>query len=385
PAIQSDPTIRTLIEKKNQAEADMQTLLKQYREKHPVVIKARANLKFLDESIETEKRRIIENLKTKAEGQLSVQQGRILEAAEPPERPVGPDRMRIVLLVTLGVLIANLVVLFLTDYFDDTIHVMEDLERKGILVPFLGPLPLIREKETGRKPVQLATKLSESAKVEILEAFRYLRVAINFSAPPEALKLLAITSCLPAEGKSFMSLNVAASLAMDGNKTLLVDADLRRPTIHESFDVENDTGLSNYLTGNVDFNAMVKESYIENLSLFTSGPTSPNPSEILGSDRMKLFLQDAVKVFDRVIIDCPPLTGIGDGFVIGSLIGHLILVVSAGKTPSDLIRHTQQQLDKMGIKLLGMVLNKMDVEKERYGGYTKHYYRTYNKYYRSNK
>ncbi len=380
PALQTDATLRELREKKNQQEAELTTLLRQYREKHPIVVKARANLKFLEESIRAEKNRIIENLKLQAEGRMQVSQGRVIEEAKIPKAPIGPNRSRIVLIAGLAELLLSLILIFLIDYFDDTIHSLEDLERKGILLPFLGPLPLLRGKRLADDQIPLITESDE--KSELAEAFRYLRVAINFSAPAEALKTLLVTSCLPNEGKSFVAQNIAVSLAMDGNKTLLIDADLRRPVAHRKFRLDNTTGLSNYLTSNLDFDSVVKESFVENFFIVVSGPVSPNPAEILGSDRMKNFLAEARRRFDRVIIDCPPLTGIGDGLVVGSLIGHVIIVISSGRTPADLIHHTQRQLEKTGTKVIGTILNRVDMEKERYGGYTKHYYQTYHRYYR---
>ncbi len=270
-------------------------------------------------------------------------------------------------------------VIFLIDHFDDTIHSMEDLQRKGILLPFLGPVPMLKGRHKSREAVMIYANTTE--KSELVESFRYLRVAINFSATPESLKILCITSCLPHEGKSFVSQNIAISLANDGNRTLLIDADLRRPTAHQAFRLDNSTGLSNYLTGNMEMETVVKETFVENLFVISSGPVSPNPAEILGSERMLKLLEQGKQKYDRLIVDCPPLTGIGDGFVVGSIIGHTILVISAGKTPAELIRHTQSHLDKAGIKVLGMILNKVDIDKERHGGYTKYYYHTYNRYY----
>ncbi len=380
PALQTDATLRELRDKKSQQEADLITLLRQYREKHPMVVKARANLQFLAESVRAEKNRIVENLKSQAEGRMQVSQGRVIEEAKTPKAPIGPDRSRIVLIAGLAELLLSLILIFLVDYFDDTIHSLEDLERKGISLPFLGPLPLLRGKRIEDDQIPLITDSDE--KSELAEAFRYLRVAINFSAPAESLKTLLVTSCLPGEGKSFVSQNIAVSLAMDGNKVLLIDADLRRPVAHKKFRLENTTGLSNYLTSNLDFDSVIKETFVENLFVVVSGPVSPNPAEILGSERMKILLAEAKRRFDRVIIDCPPLTGIGDGLVIGSMIGHVIMIISSGKTPADLVHHTQRQLEKTGTKVIGTILNRVDMEKERYGGYTKHYYQTYHRYYR---
>lgn len=379
PSIQTDETIRELKEKKSFLEAELTSLLRQYREKHPLIVKARANLVFIEESLKAEKARVIESLKSKAEGHLQVSHARILEEATVPKAPSGPNRPKIVLITALAEIFLCLLILFLLDYFDDTLHSLEDMERKGITLPFLGPIPLMKGKKI--KPDSTSLVTYHDRKSDIAESFRYLRVAINFSASPESLKNLVITSCLPSEGKSFISHNIAVSLALDGNRTLLVDADLRRPVIHERFRIENEIGLSNYLTSSLEFESVLKECFVENLTVVPSGPISPNPAEILGSEKMKNFLNEARKRFDRIIIDCPPLTGLGDGYVVGNLVGHVIIVIRAAHTPSDLITRTHKQLDKMGIKTIGVVLNQIDIEKERYSGYSKYYYHTYNRYY----
>ena len=140
------------------------------------------------------------------------------------------------------------------DYSDDSIRSLEDLERKGVMLPFLGPIPYIKGGVTGGK--------NESQKMfagyyqkdsQIAEAFRYLRVAINFSATPESLRTLVFTSCLPHEGKSFISHNMAISFAVDGNRTLIVDGDLRRPTIHQHFGVDRIFMMIYQRKKNVDY------------------------------------------------------------------------------------------------------------------------------------
>ncbi len=379
PAVQTDQTLRGLKEKESEIIAEIQSLSLQYRDKHPVMIKAKANLQFIRDSIRKEIQQIIKNLKSKARGKFKANPGRVIEEASVPQSPIPVDRKKIILMAALAQLALTCMIIFLIDHFDDTIHSMEDLQRKGVLLPFLGPVPLLKGMQKSREVMMLYAK--SSAKSELVEAFRYLRVAINFSATPESIKTLCLTSCLPHEGKSFVSQNMAISLASDGSRTLLVDADLRRPTCHQAFRLDNDTGLSNYLTGNLEIDAVTKETFVENLFVIPSGPVSPNPAEILGSERMIKLIEMAKQKYDRLIIDCPPLTGIGDGLVVGSLIGHTILVIRAGKTPAELIRITKSHLDKAGVKVLGMILNMVDLEKERLGGYTKYYYHTYNRYY----
>ena len=158
PSIQTDATIRSFREKKNFQEAELQQISKQYREKHPLMIKARANLKFLDESIEVEKMRVIEGLKTQAEGRFKVGQVRIIEEAKVPQKPVKSNRLIIVLVAGLGELILSLLLILLLDYFDDTIRSLEDFERKGMVLPFLGPVPLLKGKmwdQDQKKPWEL--------------------------------------------------------------------------------------------------------------------------------------------------------------------------------------------------------------------------------------
>ncbi len=378
PSIQTDATIRSFREKKSFQEAELQQLVKQYREKYPLMIKARSNLKFLEESIQMEKMRVIDGLKTQAEGRFKAGQVRIIEEAKINQKPVKNNRLIIVLVAGMAELVLSMLIILLLDFFDDTIRSLEDFERKGMVLPFLGPVPFLKKKVVDPSQKKIGNYYKNS---EVAEAFRYLRVAINFSASPESLKTLAFTSCLPHEGKSFATHNIAISFAMDGNRTLLVDADMRRPVVHTTFRMDNVTGLSNFLTSKIELETVIKESFIENLSIVTSGPASPNPGEILNSDRMRFFLEETRKRYDRVIIDCPPLTGLGDAYVVGSLLGQVVLVIHAGRTPVDLITHTQKQLGKAGVKILGVILSMVDMDKERHAGYSKHYYHTYSRYY----
>jgi capsular exopolysaccharide synthesis family protein len=379
PSIKSDATIRELREKRSELESELELNLKRYREKHPIIIKNRANLKFIEDSIQQEKTRIIESLKSQAEGEHQIASARIIQEAPVPERSIPRNKIRIILIAALAEIILCIILIALFDHFDDTIHSFDDFERKGLVLPFLGPIPLIKGAKGDPSRKALAGYYDKAS--GIAESFRYLRVAVNFSSTPEALRNLVITSCLPHEGKSFCAHNIAVSLAQDGNRTLIIDGDMRRPTLDRVFKLDNSTGLSNYLTSNLEHTSIMKETFIENLIAITSGPMSPNPGEILASDRMKGLIEKVRGEFDRIIIDCPPLVGIGDGLVVGSMVGHLILVIAAGKTPADLIRHTQAMIDRAKIKLIGIVLNMVDMEKERHRGYAKHYYHTYNRYY----
>lgn len=379
PTVRTDPTVRQLREQISALEVELESLRKEYREKHPLVIKAEAKLKFLRESIVAEKQRVIETLKQQAGGQYQVSHARVIEEAQLPKSPSGPNRSQMVLRQVGTEFVVICLLIFLWDYFDDTIHSPDDLARKGISMAFLGPVPLIKKEDVPRQ--ERALIVHHQRRSAVAESFRYLRVAINFSAPPEALKHLLFTSSLESEGKSFIAHNIAISLAQDGNRTLLIDADLRKPVAHRAFGIENLTGLSNYLTSEIEFDSVIRETFVENLWVVVSGPVSPNPAEILGSKRMAKFLTEARERFDRVIIDTTPLTGIGDPLVLGSLTNHVVFVIHAAKTPAEIIRRSKEVLEKSGIRIIGCILNEVDLEKERYGGFYKYYYKTYGGYY----
>lgn len=380
PAFQNDATLKELRRKESELQSEIDYLKRQYREKHPVMIKSRANLKFIQDTLNAQKKRILEDLKSQAQGEHRVTNARLLEEAKVNPYPLPVKRSKYIFIMGLAELLLSFVLVVLIDFFDHTIKSMEDLERKGVIMPFLGHLPLLKRKNRDKNTdIAIPVFLKETPEIE--EAFRYIRVAINFSGPPETLKTLVFSSCLPHEGKSFISSSIAVSLASDGNKTLLVDCDMRRPVVHKSFRADNNIGLTNYLTSNIEFESILKESFMENLTLVTAGPISPNPTQILSSARMKQFLEEARKRFDRIIIDCPPMTGIGDAVVVGSIIGQLIMVIGAGQTPIDLIKQNQKQLEKAQVKILGGILNMVDVQKERHSGYYKHYHHTYNRYY----
>ncbi|MBI4115779.1 MAG: polysaccharide biosynthesis tyrosine autokinase [Candidatus Omnitrophica bacterium] len=379
PSIRTDPTVRELEQKKSDIEVELTTLLKQYREKHPLVVKAQSNLTFIEQSLEVEKMKVLEDLKQQAEGRLQVSNARIIEEAEAPKSPSGPPRVRIVLMAVAAELVVVFLLLLIWDYFDDTIHSPDDLVQKGIGVPFLGPVPLIKEFDFPEKERFLITHYHRRS--HVAESFRYLRVAINFSAPPETLKTLVFTSSLPNEGKSFVAHNMAVSLAQDGNRTLFIDADMRKPVAHRVYRMENVAGLSNFLTSNISVDTIIRETFVENLWIMTSGPESPNPAEILNSKRMKDLLEVIRGRFDRIIIDAPPLTGIGDSLILGSITTHVVMVVRSAKTDVDIIKASKELLERAGIRVIGAVLNGVDIEKERYSGYYKHYYHSYNRYY----
>ena len=211
-------------------------------------------------------------------------------------------------------------------------------------------------------------------KSTIAEAYRSLRTNINFSRLDRNIRTMLVTSSGPQEGKSTTCSNLAVAMAQAGSSVLLIDADLRLPILHTYFNFNNQFGLTNALFDEENFRMYVRSTPIDNLGVLTSGPLPPNPSELLGSKRMASFLEIAKSKFDIIIFDSPPISTITDGVVLSSVVDGVILVVHAGGIEKEVVKACKQKLDAVKANVLGVVLNKVDIEKEKY-------YYSYYRYY----
>lgn len=204
------------------------------------------------------------------------------------------------------------------------------------------------------------------------EAYRMLRTNIHFSSISREIKIVAVTSSVPGEGKSTTACNYALSLAETGEKVLLIDCDLRKPTVHRNFKISNAAGLTNILLGEA-----AAESTIclagNGLSILTSGTLPPNPSEVLGSQRMKDFLHEMEKQYDYIVIDTPPLLAVADGQIISSMSDGVLLVVESKKTPKDSVLRSKELLKNVNANILGIILNKCEISNKKGYGYGYYY------------
>lgn len=212
----------------------------------------------------------------------------------------------------------------------------------------------------------------EKPKSPVSEAYRVLRTNIQFANVDMPLKALAITSSGPGEGKTTTISNLAITFAQTGSKVLLVDGDLRKPSIHKVYELSNSTGLVNVLAKQVSLSSCIQETFIENLFILTSGPTPPNPSELLQSDSMQKFVADVGELFDVVLIDTPPVCNVTDAAILSSLMDGIILVAASGKVKIENIKRAKDILDKVNANIVGVVLNKLDKNSNR--GYYNSYY-----------
>ena len=205
----------------------------------------------------------------------------------------------------------------------------------------------------------------------ISEQFNTIRTNIQFSSVDKKLNSILFTSSAPSEGKSTVSNNVAVTWAKQGETVVLVDADLRRPTIHKTFNVSNRVGLSSYLLGNASFEDVVQPTMVKNLFVITSGPIPPNPSELLGSMRTKDLINRLEDKFGLLIMDAPPVNTVTDAQVLAAQIDGVIMVVPQGIAEKAGVAHAKQLLDTVHANILGVIMNRVTKEKSQgyYGGY----------------
>ena len=287
--------------------------------------------------------------------------------------PLAPSKPNRTLILIIGLLLgAGLAVgyVFVKNYFDDTIKTPDDIENRKINV--LAWVPHFENTLAGDESVQfIVDKLPDSIPSE---AFRALRTRIQFSrVNTESLKTLLVTSSAPQEGKTTIAVNLAGSFAHSKKKVLLIDCDLRKPSVHKLFAANRTPGLIDYLTGNAKFNEVLNASTISNLSYITSGTIPPNPAEMLDSLEMRNFLKKLRDEYDLIILDSPPIIAVTDSEILTSMVDGTLLVVSSEHTEIEMMERSVELIRRENTQFLGTVLNNFSY-KSGYGSYYKYYY-----------
>lgn len=224
-----------------------------------------------------------------------------------------------------------------------------------------------KEKTGTTQPVSLISLVDPSSPV--VEQYRTIRTNIQFaSSADQSVKTLVVTSSGPSEGKTLTSANLAIVFAQARQNVLLVDADMRKPTIHKTFQLSNEAGLSTALSTGVTPEKIAQKTVIENLSILTSGPKPPNPSELLGSEKMNQIVKEARKQFDIVIFDMPPVVTVTDAQVMASKVDGTLLVARENWTRKDALSQAKESLDLVQARILGVIYNgaKQDKDKAYY-------------------
>lgn len=215
--------------------------------------------------------------------------------------------------------------------------------------------------------------VKDNPKSPISEAYRTLRTNIEFANPDSKLDIILVTSSGPAEGKSITTSNLALAMSEIGKKVLLIDCDLRKPSIHKKFNLSNNKGLSNLLIGECEFEDIVQK-YTENLYVLTSGTIPPNPSKMIESNRMELFLHKANGRFDFIIIDTPPVIAVADAQILSTMVKGVLLVVASAESEISGVKKAKELLDQVKANIIGVVLNKESNNSGKKYKYYHYYY-----------
>lgn len=236
------------------------------------------------------------------------------------------------------------------------------------------------KKDKGLLPTGKGTILSDDAPFFVKEAYKALRTNIIFSLPIDECKKIAVTSALAGEGKSTNCLNLAISFAQMGSKTIIIDADLRRPNISKLLDKKASPGLSNVLVGLSSLDDVICKTQYENLDAIFSGDIPPNPTELLISNRMSEMLEKLSESYDYIFIDCPPINVVTDASIISKYVSGMIMVVRQGETTKDDVLEAKNQLDFAGAKIIGTILNDAGDSGAAYKHKNYKYLKKYKKY-----
>jgi capsular exopolysaccharide synthesis family protein len=299
----------------------------------------------------------------------------VIDAAEVPGAPILPNTRRDLLLAAFGGCLLAAMLVFGFEYFDSRIKTPEEI-KTHLGLSFLGIVPRVgAAAASGEAPL-----LHSDVPVAFAEAIRALRTAVLFSSADEGARALVVTSTGPSEGKTVISSSLAITLAQAGQRTLVVDADMRRPRMHEALSVAQEPGLANVLVNDVKLEEATRATSVKNLSVLTAGHIPPNPAELLGSRKYLDVMADLKARYDWIIVDAPPVMPVTDAAVVAHAATGVVFVIGAEMTPRQTAQTAVEQLRGANAKFVGAVLNRVNVSRHAYY-YAPYYRKEYAKYY----
>lgn len=290
---------------------------------------------------------------------------KIMDRVKDPQIIMPSKNKYIILGPSVG-LIISILVIFVLEFMDDTLKTEEDI-KEHLDIPILGLIP--KERKSFDK---INSECIDNLDNSVIEAYRSLRTNIDFTSVYKNVKSILVTSTCPAEGKTTTSSMLAVLMALAGKKTLLIDCDLRKPNIHNMFNLSKMIGLSNVLMEETRLNEAINSSEIENLYVLTAGNSAPNPSEILSSDRMKELLQKLKSEFQYVILDSPPVGLVTDAQILAQYTDGCLFVLSSGKSKIKEAIKAKELIEYVNGRILGVSINKLK-DKTIYQKYGLHY------------
>jgi capsular exopolysaccharide synthesis family protein len=393
---------QTALQKENRIYADLQ------RQKENVVRTDSNAIQYrvLRDDVE-QKTALINSLREKQQaamvsaklGGLETSNISIIDQGEVPIRPISPKKgLNLFLAIIFGFL-GGVGLCFVLEYLDNTVKGPEDVEKIAGL-PSMGIIPHVPIGEDHKKKSPLMSGIGYSyktgepgqikeqqeigqfelinhwfPKVSIAEDYRTVRTSILLSFADNPPRSILVTSALPKEGKSVTVSNLSVAFAQLGERVLIVDTDLRRPRLHQIFEIAKQEGLSNYLTGSVAMKEAIQKTNIENIFLMPSGPIPPNPSELLNSKKMKHLIEETKESFDYIFFDTPPVLAVIDPLIISSMTDATMFVIKAGKTARKPFLNAIGELKRAKANILGVLFNELKMKKGELGFMD--YYRYY--------
>jgi len=285
----------------------------------------------------------------------------VLDYARLPHTPVSPRLVRSGILAGLLALLVGLALALLLDALDRSLKTQADIEER-VGLPFLGILPHVGE-------LRSDLVVAEEPQSPTAESCRLIRTSLQFTGMNRPLKRILITSAMPKEGKTLTSISLAVVMAQAGQRILLIDADLRRPRLSAAFKLDSKVGLTSVLLGAVTIDAAVQETSVPNLFVLAAGPVPPNPAELLQGPRFAEVLESCSSKWERVVIDSPPAVPVADPSILASLCDGVVLVARAHKTSFVEAERARRNLVDTGARILGVVLNDVDLQRSGYAAY----------------
>ncbi len=436
PQVAENPTVQRLKQEVAVKDAALAASLKRYRDKHPTIIQARSEIANLRDSLLRECETVLQTIRNNSQiykkqeevlqklvvseekkqlqlNQLRIQYSMLKRESENNKTiynnvlvrmketeltskltsnnmrlvdqaliPLNPVKPRVMITLVFGMFAGAAMALGLAmfvNYLDDTVRSQDDVE-VFLRLPFLGYVSHIKANSVVARDLQAHLDPQSNS----TEGFRTVRASLSLAKNSDQHRVIAITSAIPGEGKSLVASNLAIVLAQSGFKTVLVETDLRRPTVHKAFQLHGSTGLVAYLTNEVEtIEEMVQKTEVPNLDAITCGLIPSSPAELIGSSRMLHFLEELQKKYDRIILDCPPVSAVSDPLVIGAMADGIVFVSKFNKVRRNLVRKVVQRIQSAGINILGVVVNDIDFEGRDSYYYSYYYYQ--NRYYASYK
>lgn len=308
----------------------------------------------------------------------------IVDLALQPEKPSSPNAVLNIALALLIGLVLGALAAIAREHLAEAVILPAEFESK-LRIPLLGSTPRLgRQLNGGQRLIgsrrqrnsQELARIKPEDHPELMESYFSILTAVQYSTSTGAPRTLGVTSSGAGEGKSTTAVALARGLGRLGRRVLLIDADMRNPSLHRAVGIEREAGLSDILSAHAQLEDVINETHDENLWLVTAGKLPPNPAELLAGARLKRILAAATELFDHVIVDSPPLLGLADAPLIAAVTEGTVFVVEAGRASATEARHALNRLDTVGAHVVGAVLTKFDSRDSGYGetyGYTYRY------------